>query len=62
LTLIGFGENALFAKVEAPGTIEIFLPPVELAPAEAVVIFAVLFLTSLSEGGVRSSLGSVMTG
>jgi len=28
LTLIGFGENALPAKVEAPGTIEALIPPV----------------------------------
>ena len=44
-------------KVAAPGTIDTFLPPLELVPAEAAVIFAVLFLMSLSEGGVRSSLG-----
>src|SRR5436190_1844469 len=32
-TLIGFGENALSAKVEAPGTIEIWVPVDCCAPA-----------------------------
>jgi len=62
LTLMGFGENDLSAKVEAPETIQTFLPLVELVTAEAVVIFAALLLMSLSEGGVRSSFGSVITG
>jgi hypothetical protein len=48
----GDGENALSAKVEAPETIETFLPLIELVTAEAQVIFIALFLMSLSEGGV----------
>jgi hypothetical protein len=57
LTLIRFGEKALPAKVAAPGIIDTSLPP-----AEAAVIFAVLILMYLRDGGVSSSVGSVMTG
>ena len=57
LTLIKFGEKALPTKATAPGTIDTSLPP-----AEAAIIFAVLFLMFLRDGGVSSSVGSVMTG
>jgi hypothetical protein len=62
-TMTGFGENAFAARVEAPGTIETDVPLVEVFVALAVfAVFAVLFLMSLSDGGVRSSFGSVITG
>lgn len=70
-TVTGFGENAFAAKVEAPGTIETDVPPVDVFVAlaaevfvalAAFAVFAVLPAMSLSEGGVWSILGSEMIG
>ena len=64
LMVKGFGENALSAKVAAPGSIETFLTTFELAAADVavVVLAATLFLILLREGGVCSILGLVIIG
>jgi hypothetical protein len=47
LAFIGFGAKALSVIVDALGTIETLLPPVELVPLEVAVILLLLVILAL---------------